>query len=164
MEAPLWYPLGGSSKGYPMCVVFSLYGYFLRMHFLSLFMCVWVCVCMHACMCVWFCVHMCVGASVCVCVYMCMHVCVSVSMCTYVWVPQCVCVCLCAHMCGCLCRSEKDIKCLELELHGDCELRLVLCQLDKGQQFSTCETPMTLSQESPKTIRKHRYSHYDSYQ
>lgn len=69
---------------------------------------VYVCVCVHAPVCVCVCVcmhaHMCARAHVCVCVYMCVRVCV------------CVCVCLNVALCRC---CTVLIRCVRLGLCGE---------------------------------------------
>ena len=65
-------------------------------------MCVYVCVCVRACVCV----HVCVCVCVCVCVHVrvCMCVCVCVHACMCVCACVCVRVCVvCAWVCVCMC-------------------------------------------------------------
>ena len=55
-----------------------------------------VCVCAHACMCVWY-MHVCVCAHACMCViYACVCVCSCMHVCD-------ICMCACMHVCMCVC-------------------------------------------------------------
>jgi hypothetical protein len=86
--------------------------------YVSVCLCVSVCVCV--CLCVSVCVCACLCGSVCVCVCLCVSVCVCVclcvSVCVCVCVSVCVCVCLCVSVCVsvcvCLCVSVCVCVCL----------------------------------------------------
>ena len=73
----------------------------------SVFVCVFlcVCVCVRACVCV--CVRESVCVCECVCECVCVCVCVWMCVCVNVWVSigVCVCVCVCLYVCVCMCND-----------------------------------------------------------
>src|SRR4029434_180562 len=73
-----------------------------------------VCVCVHVC--VGVCVCVCVGVYVCVCVYV--HACVCVGVCVRVRVCVCVLVRVCVCACVCVCvEKHRLVKPLSLYSH-----------------------------------------------